>query len=262
MKTNRFRSATGTIPSATAAVIGTPAAAYKPAAHLRSAFAAGALAASLGLLLVTVPLAPASATPILELSYNAVGYATQYVISTPGNLIGFVGSYAGYSLNISGYGDQTGINFTTSITNSPTLKPNLTVSLTETGLPAGSGSVADLVDSNTAQILLAGNSTKVTFNANYDTTDTLFGTQHLFATSSVTGPGSFSNVFEDIFPISAPFSITATQVLSPIKGKVSGATSSISVTMPEPLSLALFGPAVVALVLVRRFGRRQTLRDC
>ncbi len=213
---------------------------------------------AIGLALAMLFLRPALATPTLSLRLQASGFTTQ-TISVGLGTIGFVGSFAGYTLNVGGYGDETGISFTVQVSKVtiPPAKPKLTISLTETELPAGIGSVVDFTSYTTATLHTASS---VSFSTYYDTTDTAFGTQHLFSSASLTGPNlaGATGPFEDTLRISTPFSITKVASFTPVNNAFPTFSPQLYLNIPEPMSLAILGPGMVALGLLRartRFTR-------
>lgn len=258
MDTNHVGSAVRTIIPATAAVIEASAAAGRRTARHRSAFAACALAASLGLLLVSVPLTQAFATPTLSLSLSETGFATQTVSGPTGTTVFGPATYGGYTLTVFGNGDITGnapyLSLTLQVSHVPTSLHPLTVQFTETGIPGGPGTVVDLSTANTA--IFFGHGSTIASSSYYDLTDTAFGTQHQIHSTALSAAG-YSSLFEMIFDANSIFSVTKTFVLTP------GSTAShpqgqgtVNMVLPEPSPLSMFGPAAAVLGLVRLRRRR------
>jgi len=204
---------------------------------------------------------PAAATPILQLSIAESGYATTYVSTTPGNTISFTGNYgqyvniAGTGLQIIGYGDDSGISFTVQIAKTTAAYSALTISLTETELPASPGTVILFQSYTSATLHTASTLTTHTY---YDLTDTPYGTQNLINSRTQTGPLSTTGTETDLaVPIGQTYSITKVATLTPTANAFPTYGPQLYVTVPEPSSFAVFGLMVPSLLMLhhRRRGK-------
>jgi len=220
-----------------------------------------ALGAGLGLLLLTAPLAGAFATPTLSLRLEASGFTPQSFSAAAGSTVLGPTSFAGYTLSVSGFGDIIDnvpyVSLHISISRTPTTLKPLTISLTETEIPTGPGSVLALSTYDNIMLTVSHGTSTVQSNLYYDLTDTAFGQQHLLASSTLTWD-SPSSSFDATVQIGSPISVTETLLFTPTSSSEKPMIQSqTDMVVPEPPSSSLLGSGVAGLLLLLLLRHRR-----
>jgi hypothetical protein len=198
----------------------------------------------------------ASATPVVDLMLSAPGFTSITITGTPTSAPNFNGSYAGYTFTVGTVGNSTLLSYSIQVSGTPVTPPNLTVSLTETGL-SSLGSFPVFTSYNTAILHTAAT---VEFQTFYDVNDNPFGETALASQGSITGPNlsgaTGPTVRQEDFE--GTYSLTKVVTLSGAAGAFPSIGGQVYIGTPEPVSLALLGTGIGLLGIGRRTGRGRT----